>query len=137
MGASPASRSVGVTLALATAIALALVACGTIGDPGDDAGKGPCGFDRQVWLRVQDGGSQQAQMSRNKLADTLADCADAEGISREDVRRLLGAPDGGSARSDGSYTYDIGNYDGIGIDSYFLDVEFVRGRVSSISIDQS
>jgi len=101
-----------------------LAACGN--DQVDSASIGCAGVERELKLWRGSADFRQSQRG-SKVARRLADCGTLRQLTAQEVRALLGAPDGRQA--DG-WQYLLGSEQGpFGADDEFLFIVFSRERV--------
>lgn len=127
------------------ALAVAFLAGGCTDDEAPsrkgDGGRSatPCAsftFDTARWIRLQDPDrdSPRVVRERMRMATRIVRCHALDGMTRADVRSLLGPP----SREDRAYMeYYIGPEESTwSIDDMWLFIDITRGRVSNYEVGQ-
>jgi len=115
-------------MCIVAAAAIAVVGCGS-GKP--SAASCRSDFDRSAWLAPDS--STETPTARQRLADDLVDCKALIGLSRAEVRALLGPADHGRSRSP-LWEYVTGPQRVMPIDSELLDIVFTNGVVTEVRL---
>jgi len=111
---------------IVAAAAIAVVGCGS---GGPSASTCRSDFDRPAWLAPES--STKTPTVRQRLADELVDCKALIGLSRADVRALLGPPDHGRTSSP-FWEYVTGPQRVMPIDNELLGIVFTKGVVTEV-----
>lgn len=89
-------------------------------------------FDQKIWMANRGSGSDNP---RGKMVTDLQKRV-LPGMSREEVRFLLGPPDAGGWGD--TMSYSIGSWSGFGMDPDILDIAFDKtGIVTAVGVSQT